>query len=297
MTATVTKGSGRPVINALSVDVEDFFHVHALERYYPRSGWAGVKSRLAASLDRTLELFDRHRAKGTFFVLGWVAERFPAHVRRIVAEGHEVASHGFSHHRVTELTPDSFREDLRQTQQVLEGITGVAVRGYRAPSYSIGESTWWALEVLEEEGYAYSSSVYPFQHDHYGVPTAPRHPFRPASAGRLLEVPITTFTWAGRRFPCGGGGYFRLYPYAVSRWAIRRVNTQEGRPAVFYFHPWELDPAQPRVAAAPARTRIRHYLNLARMEARVDRLLEDFQWGRMDEVFLDASRPVTAEAA
>lgn len=276
----------RPVTNAMSVDVEDYFQVHALERHFPRHEWHRVPSRVGDSIDRTLDLFARHDVCATFFTLGWVAERFPQHLRRIAAAGHEIASHGFAHHRVTEFAREEFRRDLAQARRVLEDVTGQRVRGYRAPSYSIGADNAWALEVLDEEGYAYSSSIYPIRHDHYGVPDAPRHSFRPVADGQLLEVPITTVECAGRRLPCGGGGYFRLYPYAVSRWAIRRVNLREGRAAVFYFHPWELDPGQPRVPGVNARTRFRHYLNLDRMEARLDRLLSDFHWDRMDRVFL-----------
>ncbi|MFW5969007.1 MAG: XrtA system polysaccharide deacetylase [Halofilum sp. (in: g-proteobacteria)] len=270
----------------MSVDIEDYFQVHALAPHFPRAEWDKVPTRVGNNIDRTLELFARHGVHATFFVLGWVAERFPDHIRRIAAAGHEIASHGFSHHRVTELSPEEFRRDLAETRGLLEDLSGQRVRGYRAPSYSIGSSNSWALEVLEAEGYEYSSSIYPIQHDHYGMPEAPRHGFRPTGGGRLLELPITTVEWGGRRFPCGGGGYFRLYPYRFSRWALRCVNEREGVPATFYFHPWEIDPGQPRVRNAALRTRFRHYLNLERMEARLDRLLGDFRWDRMDHVFL-----------
>ncbi len=272
-------------VNAMSVDVEDYFQVHALEPHFHRADWDRIPTRLAANVDRTLELFDRYDVRATFFVLGWVAERFPAQVRRIADQGHEIASHGHAHHRVTELDAEAFRQDLTATSRRLEDVCGVPVRGYRAPSYSIGTDNRWAHDVLEAEGYAYSSSVYPIRHDHYGMPEAPRHAYRPTAQERLLEVPITTVEWRGRRMPCGGGGYFRLYPYALSRWALRRVNQRDGQPAVFYFHPWELDPGQPRVAGAALRTRVRHYLNLERMEARLDRLLADFRWDRLDRVF------------
>lgn len=286
MTRTGTE-TNAGTVNAMSVDVEDYFQVHALEPHFPRESWDRVPTRVENNIERTLSLFARHRIRATFFILGWVAERFPQYVRRIAADGHEIASHGFAHHRVTELDPDRFRRDLADTRKLLEDIAGQRVRGYRAPSYSVGEGNRWALDVLEEEGYDYSSSIYPIRHDHYGMPEAPRHAFRPTVQGRLLELPITTIEYAGRRLPCGGGGYFRLYPYAFSRWALRRVNRHEGRAAIFYFHPWELDPDQPRVRAATARTRFRHYLNLGRMESRLDRLLEDFRWDRMDRVFLD----------
>lgn len=272
-------------VNAMSVDVEDYFQVHALATHFPRERWDSVETRLARSVDRTLELFSRHSTRATFFILGWVAERFPREVTRIADAGHEVASHGYAHHRVTELEPRTFRSDLARTRRVLEDLTGRPVQGYRAPSYSIGETNPWAHDVLEEAGYAYSSSVYPIRHDHYGTPGASRRPFRPTATGSLLEIPVSTFEWAGRRFPCGGGGYFRLYPYGLSRWAIQRVNAREGLPAVFYFHPWEMDPEQPRVSGATARTRFRHYLNLHAMEDRLERLLSDFQWDRVDRVF------------
>jgi polysaccharide deacetylase family protein (PEP-CTERM system associated) len=282
--------SENTVANAMSVDIEDYFQVHALAPHFPRAEWDSVPTRVGGNIDRTLDLFARHGVRATFFILGWVAERFPDHIRRISAAGHEIASHGFSHHRVTELSPEELRRDLADTRALLEDLGGQKVRGYRAPSYSIGSGNRWAFEVLEEEGYDYSSSVYPIRHDHYGMPEAPRQGFRPTKAGQLLELPITTVEWGGRRFPCGGGGYFRLYPYHISRWALRRVNEREGAPATFYFHPWELDPGQPRVRNSALRTRFRHYLNLGRMEARLDRLLEDFYWDRMDHVFLDPER-------
>ncbi len=286
MMANQATGDER-VTNAMSVDIEDYFQVHALASHFPRAEWDRLPTRVGDSIDRTLDLFARHDVRATFFILGWVAERFPDHIRRIAAAGHEIASHGFHHHRVTELSAEAFRRDLAETRAVLEELSGQRIRGYRAPSYSIGASNRWALDVLEAEGYDYSSSIYPIQHDHYGMPEAPRHGFRPTDTGRLLELPITTVEWAGRRFPCGGGGYFRLYPYGISRWALRRVNEREGAPATFYFHPWEIDPGQPRVRSAALRTRFRHYLNLERMEARLDRLLADFHWDRMDRVFLD----------
>lgn len=271
----------------MSVDVEDYFQVSAFDPHIGRDQWDAIPPRLDASLDRTLDLFARHGVRATFFTLGWVARRFPERLQRIAAAGHEIASHGFAHHRVTELSPEGFRHDLRETRAALEDAGGQPVRGYRAPSYSIGASNPWAHGVLEDEGYAYSSSVYPIRHDHYGMPGAPRHPYRPDAAARLVEIPVSTVELRGRRFPCGGGGYFRLYPYALSRWALRRINDVEGRAGVFYFHPWEIDPDQPRIRGLRPRTRFRHYLNLARTEQRLDRLLSDFRWDRMDRVFLD----------
>ena len=288
---------GRPggsMVNAMSVDVEDYFQVSAFERHVDRADWDRMPARLEASMERTLALFERHGIRATLFILGWVARRRPQLLRRAAAAGHEIASHGFAHQRVTDLSPEQFRRDLRDARAALEDVTGEPVRGYRAPSYSIGAGNLWALEILEEEGYVYSSSIYPIRHDHYGMPEAARTPFRPTDAGRLLEVPISTVEVAGRRLPCGGGGYFRLYPYAFSRWALRRLNEAERRPAVFYFHPWEIDPGQPRMSGLPARTRFRHYLNLERMEARLDRLLGDFAWDRMDRVFVSPALEAVA---
>jgi len=282
------------MVNAMSVDVEDYFQVSAFERHVDRADWDRMPARLEASMERTLALFERHGIRATLFILGWVARRRPQLLRRAAAAGHEIASHGFAHQRVTDLSPEQFRRDLRDARAALEDVTGEPVRGYRAPSYSIGAGNLWALEILEEEGYVYSSSIYPIRHDHYGMPEAARTPFRPTDAGRLLEVPISTVEVAGRRLPCGGGGYFRLYPYAFSRWALRRLNEVERRPAVFYFHPWEIDPGQPRMSGLPVRTRFRHYLNLERMEARLDRLLGDFAWDRMDRVFVSPALEAVA---
>lgn len=282
------------VVNAMSVDVEDYFQVSAFEHHVARDVWDAIAPRVGDNIDRVLALFARHDVRATFFTLGWVAQRFPGHIKRIVEAGHEIASHGFGHQRVTDLDREAFRRDLSEARAILEDVSGQRVRGYRAPSYSIGRSNPWALEVLEEEDYAYSSSIYPIRHDHYGMPDAPRHPFRPTREGRLLEIPVSTVQLGGRRFPCGGGGYFRLYPYALSRWALRRLNDSEARSAVFYFHPWEIDPGQPRISGLPARTRFRHYLNLERMERRIERLLGDFRWDRMDRVFLDPRAGVVA---
>ena len=272
------------ITNAMTVDVEDYFHVAALEPHIPRTEWTRWPARVEANTDRILERFAAHGVRATFFVLGWVAERFPRLVQRIAEAGHEVASHGYAHVHITTQDPDAFRHDVKRTRRLLEDLTGEAVVGYRAPSYSIVESTRWAHEVLAEAGYRYSSSVYPVRHDLYGMPDAPRGPYEPVPG--LLEVPITTVRLAGCTLPCGGGGFFRLYPYRFSRWALRRVNAAEGRPAVFYFHPWELDPQQPRPDGVGLRSRFRHYLNLSRMAHRLERLLGDFRWGRMDEIFL-----------
>ena len=227
-----------------------------------------------------------HGAKGTFFTLGWIAERFPKLIRLIAVEGHEIASHGYGHQRASDQTPEAFLADIKLAKAVLEDIAGCDVRGYRAPSFSVGLSNPWAHDCIESAGYAYSSSVYPVKHDHYGVPDAPRFPY-PVGKG-LVEIPITTVRRFGRNWPVGGGGYFRLLPYPVSAWGIRKVNEDDRRPAIFYFHPWEIDPEQPVVKEASAKTRFRHYVNLERTESRLALLMQDFSWGRMDEVFLPA---------
>lgn len=276
-----------PITNAFTCDVEDYFQVSALAPHFPRSGWNEVPCRVERNVDRILELLARHQARGTFFTLGWVAERYPQLVRSIADAGHEVASHGYNHERASAMTPEAFSADIRLARAVLEDITGTAVTGYRAPSFSIGTGNLWAHDCIAEAGYLYSSSVYPVKHDHYGIPDAPRFPWRLENG--LMEVPVSTVRWMGRNWPAGGGGFFRLLPYAVSRWQIARVNAADKRPAIFYFHPWEIDPEQPRVEAASAKTRFRHYVNLAHTEARLDRLLSDFSWGRADEVFRDAA--------
>ena len=272
--------------NAMTVDVEDYFQVSAFESHISPDSWQSHHCRVERNTSLILELFARHGVKGTFFVLGWIAERFPELVRMIHAAGHEIASHGYSHVRVTEQSPDVFREDVRRTKSLLEHVCGAAVKGYRAASFSILESNLWALDVLAEEGHAYSSSIYPIRHDLYGIPDAPRFAFRRSNPG-ILEVPITTVRFLRQNLPCGGGGYFRLLPYNVSRWALRHVNRRDGEAGVFYFHPWELDPDQPRQEGIGVGTRFRHYVNLHRMESRLNRLLGDFDWGRMDDVFLD----------
>ncbi len=280
---------GAAIINAMTVDVEDYFQVSAFEDLVHREEWEGYSCHVEANTDRILALFDEHAVKATFFVLGWVAEHYPALVKRIVAGGHELASHGYNHTRVTNQTAQQFRDDVMRTKHILEDVGGVSVRGYRAASYSINEQNLWALRILEEEGYLYSSSIYPIRHDLYGMPAAPRFAFRPANTEGLIEIPVTTVKLLKRNVPCGGGGYFRLFPYALSRWALRSVNEQEQQSCVFYFHPWEIDPMQPRVPGVSAKTRFRHYLNLSRMEGRLRSLLCDFQWGRMDHIYLPAT--------
>lgn len=270
----------------MTVDVEDYFQVSAFEGHIDRAQWDTLSCRVEVNTDRILALFDAAGVKATFFTLGWVAERYPALIRRIVEGGHELASHGYAHVRVTQQQPAEFRADVEKTKYLLEDIGGVEVRGYRAASYSIGAGNLWALDELGEAGYRYSSSIYPVRHDLYGMPEAPRFAFRPRGEASILEVPITTLRVGGKNLPCGGGGFFRLYPYAVSRWALRRINDGEGQSGMFYFHPWEIDPAQPRQTGLDLKTRTRHYLNLGRMESRLQALLGDFAWDRMDRVFL-----------
>ncbi|HUD91710.1 XrtA system polysaccharide deacetylase [Sphingobium sp.] len=268
--------------NALSVDVEDWFQVGAFERTIDRADWDGLIHRVEGNTDAMLDLFAQAGVKATFFTLGWVAERYPALMRRIAEAGHEVASHGYDHARVFTFTADQFRADLRKARAILEDASGQAVTGYRAPSFSIDPRTPWAHHVLAEEGYRYSSSVAPIRHDHYGWPDSPRFAWKPIKDSPLVELPVTTAKWGTRTLAAGGGGFFRLLPYGFSRWAIRQVNEQAGRPAIIYFHPWEIDPDQPRVADAPLRSRLRHYSNLSVMAAKLRRLTRDFDWTRID---------------
>jgi len=303
MTDTVERQSSGPdsapsrgaavngVRNAMTVDVEDYFQVQAFAARVDRQQWQAYPSRVRANTDRVLDIFGQAGVSATFFTLGWVGERHPDLLRRIVEQGHEVASHGYSHVPVHAQAVEEFRSDVRHTKRLLEDITGKAVKGYRAASFSIGAKTLWALDVLAEEGYAYSSSIFPVVHDFYGMPSAPRFAFHP-KRDDFLEVPLTTIAAFGHNLPCSGGGYFRLAPYAFSRWALRQVNKRDRQPCVFYFHPWEIDPEQPRIEGASVKSRFRHYLNLHRMEARLRRLLTDFRWARMDEVFLGNSDAV-----
>jgi polysaccharide deacetylase family protein (PEP-CTERM system associated) len=266
------------IANALSVDVEDYFQVSALAPHIPRADWDRIPCRVERNVDTILSLFAESGARATFFTLGWIAERYPELVRRIVAEGHELASHGYGHLRIHEQTPAEFAQDIGRAKALLEDLSGTPVKGYRAPSFSIGPRTLWAFECIAQAGYRYSSSVYPVRHDLYGMPDAPRFPYRPRAD--LLEIPVTTAAVLNRNLPAGGGGYFRLLPYAASRALIRRVNQVDRRSAIFYFHPWEIDPAQPRVQGAGVKARFRHYVNLRRTEPRLRRLLRDFRGGR-----------------
>ncbi len=238
-------------------------------------------------------MLDDHDTRATFFTLGWIAERYPQLIRRIEAQGHEIASHGYGHQRASDLDEAAFRADIETAKKILEDLCGKAVNGYRAPSFSIGAANLWAFEILARAGYRYSSSIYPIRHDHYGMPDSPRFAHRVHDT--LLELPITTLRLFNRNLPSSGGGYFRLLPYAVSRWMLQRVNSHEQEAAIFYFHPWEIDADQPRIAGIDRRTRFRHYLNIHRMEDRLACLLRDFRWDRMDHVFLNRAAPPFAK--
>jgi polysaccharide deacetylase family protein (PEP-CTERM system associated) len=271
--------------NAFTIDVEDYYQVHAFAGAVAREDWDSLPSRVERNTTAFLDLLAERGAKGTFFVLGWIAERHPGLIRRIVDEGHELASHGWDHTHVHRQTRAEFKADVRRTKQLLDGIAGAQIAGYRAASFSITEDTPWAHEVLAEEGHRYSSSVYPIRHDHYGMASAPRFPHRPRGADGVVEVPITTVRLFGRNLPCGGGGYFRLLPYTASRWLMRRVNGADRRPCIYYCHPWEIDAEQPRVANISRKARFRHSVNIDRMPARLRQMLDDFAWDRMDRVF------------
>jgi len=281
--------------NALTIDVEDYFQVSAFAPYIRRDEWDARECRIERNVDRILALLAEREVHATFFTLGWIAERYPQLVRRIVASGHELASHGYGHERASDLTPAAFNADITRAKGILEDLSGQAVTGYRAPSFSIGTRNLWAFDALVKAGYQYSSSIYPIQHDHYGMPDSPRFAYRVGNG--LLEVPITTLRLFNRNLPSSGGGWFRLLPYALSRWMIGKVNRDDGEPAVFYFHPWELDCEQPRVAGIDAKTRFRHYVNIPRMESRLQSLLGDFRWGRMDQIFLGRAEQPAAQPA
>ena len=288
------------MIHAMTVDVEDYFQVYAFFHCIPRDSWDGYARRVEANVERILAQFAAAGVCATFFTLGWIAERHPAMVRRIVAAGHELASHGYDHRRVDAMEPAAFREDLRRTKAILEDLGGVAVRGYRAPTFSIGTTTPWAFDLIAETGHRYSSSVNPVRHDNYGMPDAPRVAYRPLGGrqggGDLWEFPMTTARLFGRNLPCSGGGYFRLLPYALFHRGFTGA-TGEGHPGIFYFHPWEVDPGQPRVPGCGWKSRARHYTGLAGMSAKLDRLLADFAWDRMDRVFAAQLAVAPADAA
>lgn len=282
--------------NAMTVDVEDYFQVQAFAHCIDRADWDRFPPRVERNTNLILDQFAAAGTKATFFTLGWVAQRHPALIRRIVDDGHELASHGWDHTQVHQQDPETFRADVRRTRALLEDLSGVRVGGYRAATFSITDRTAWAFPILRQEGYTYSSSINPIRHDLYGMPDAPRTPFRPHADG-VMEIPMTTVRLRGRNWPCSGGGYFRLLPDALYRAGLRHVNGREGQPGIFYFHPWEIDPAQPRVRDAGWKSRLRHYTNLSRMASGLDRLLRDFAWDRVDRVYapvLSAAEPAVA---
>jgi len=274
-------------INALSVDVEDYYQVQALQSHFPRDSWEACVSRVDANTHRILDLLAEKDVKATFFTLAWIAERHRSLIRSIVDQGHELASHGYAHIRADAQSPEDFRSDIAKTKHILEDIGGTKVSGYRAATFSISEKNFWVYDILAEEGYRYSSSINPVHHDHYGMPQAPRFAFLPVKNKAIEEYPISTVRLLGQNIPCAGGGYFRIFPYWITKRAIARVNALDGWPFIFYFHPWEVDPDQPRPEGVSAKSRFRHYTNLDKMEARLRRLLNDFDWGRMDHIFLD----------
>lgn len=273
--------------NAMTIDVEDYFQVSAFEHHISRDSWPSLVCRVERNMDRILSILDTSGVKATFFTLGWIAERYPALVKRIVEHGHELASHGYAHRRASDQNAAEFMDDISRSKALLEDLGGQQVLGYRAPSFSIGARNLWALDSLRQAGYRYSSSIYPVQHDHYGMPDAPRFAFYPKGEDGILEVPITTVRIMQRNLPAGGGGYFRLFPYQLSRSLLRRVNRQDKQSGIFYMHPWELDPEQPRQTNISMKTRFRHYINLARTEDRLRALTRDFSWDRMDRIFLN----------
>ena len=277
-----------PVLNAMSIDVEDYFHVSVFDGLIPRSAWATMQSRVCANTRRLLDVFDEFAVRSTFFVLGWVGERHPDLVREIAARGHEVASHGYAHRLIYDQTPAAFREDVRRSKRLLEDASGQAVAGYRAPSYSITPRSLWALDVLVEEGYQYDSSIFPIRHDRYGIPVSARRPYRiERPGGTLVEVPGSTTRVGSLNLPVAGGGYFRLLPYWWAHWGISRVNRIDHAPVVFYLHPWEIDPGQPRLPAGRM-GRLRHYRNLEHTETRLRQLLTDFRFGPIDALVRQA---------
>ena len=273
------------MLNALTVDVEDYFHVQAFAEVISPNQWNHFPLRVENNTHRLLELFDRRKIRATFFVLGWVAERCPALIKEISTGGHEIGCHGFSHQMISRADKQVFRNDVQRAKSILEDLIGVEVNSYRAPSYSVTASTLWALEILHDAGFAIDSSIFPVLHDQYGIPDAPRFPhYRPLRDGRrIAEFPPSTLPAYGANIPVAGGGYFRLLPYSITAWAITRINQKESQPAMFYIHPWEIDPEQPRIAAS-WRSRIRHYQNLHSAEEKLARLLDEFSWAPMSKV-------------
>ena len=270
--------------NALTIDVEDYFQVSAFSSYIDRRDWDSLECRVERNIDRILYLLEENKTKATFFTLGWIAERYPQMVIKISKNGHEVASHGYGHERVSDLTQDAFFQDVSRAKNLLEDIIGEKVIGYRAPSFSIGHNNLWALETLEKTQHLYSSSIYPIKHDHYGTPDAPRFAYK--TSENLLEIPPTTIKIFNRNIPASGGGYFRLYPYLLSKWMINKVHKEDKKSVVFYFHPWEIDEKQPLISGLNSLSKFRHYVNLSGSEMKINKLLKDFKWNRMDKLFL-----------
>jgi polysaccharide deacetylase family protein (PEP-CTERM system associated) len=273
------------MLNALTIDVEDYYHVSGFEAVIRRADWNSYESRVEGNTNRLLDLLDAHHTKATFFVLGWVAERHPQLARAIHARGHEVASHGYAHQRVYTQSPAQFRQETQHSLKLLEDLIGDRIHGYRAASYSITKESLWALDILGEAGFTYDSSIFPIRHDRYGIPGYPRfcHVLDAHGGGQLIEFPISTARVAGANLPIAGGGYFRLFPYGLISWGLSSINHREGQPALIYLHPWEIDPDQPRIQAG-AVARFRQYVNLQKTEARLTRLLQDFTFGTLLDV-------------
>lgn len=281
------------MINAMSVDVEEWFQVGAFENTFTKNQWPDLESRVAMQCEQILALFAKFDVKATFFTLGWVAERHPEMIRKIVDQGHEIASHGWDHDRVFTLSAGQFARDIDRARKAIEDAAGVAVKGYRAPSFSIDQRTPWAHEILQEKGYLYSSSVAPIAHDHYGWPDAPRFAYHPIKGHDFLEIPVTTVQMFGRNFGAGGGGFFRILPWQFFQFALNRVNGTDKQSAIFYFHPWEIDPDQPYIKHAPMRSKLRHYTKLDKMQGKLEKLLTAYHWGRMDDVFCTPDKRIT----
>ncbi|MEM9440173.1 MAG: XrtA system polysaccharide deacetylase [Pseudomonadota bacterium] len=268
---------------AMSVDVEDYLHTLTLAPVIQRDSWDLWPSRVEAATMRIIDMFDQHQIRATFFMLGWVAKKNPNLVREIAARGHEVASRSFHHDRVHDLTPHAFREDARSVRLLLEDLSGCAVRGFRAPSFSIGEQCLWAYDQLIDAGYSYSSSVHPIHHGHFSRPAIPLQPFRPNDSD-FLEIPVATVKLFGCILSCAGSAQFRLMPYRWSKWCLERLATDLDRTVIFYFHPWEIDPDQPRLNGLSLRTCVQQYIGLAAMEKKLKRLVTDFHWDRIDRL-------------
>ncbi len=274
------------MLNAISVDVEEYFHVEAFAGKIDPKSWEDFESRSGRSIDRILRLFQKYETRGTFYILGWIAERQPDMVRKIAAAGHEIGCHGFGHQRIHRQTPDQFRQDVMRSRNRLAELAGKSIHCYRAPSFSITKETLWALDVLAEEEFTIDSSIFPVRHDLYGMPGGRRFPHWENTPGgkRIFEFPPSTIRLANNNWPAAGGGYLRLFPYQFTRWAIRHLNDRDKQPAMVYFHPWELDPSQPRISSAPLRSRLRHYVNLEKTESKIERLLQDFRFTTVSEV-------------